>query len=285
MNYYYKIAGIIIQIQCPIDIKIQDESKPFLITSCNHDVAVQFIEENEIPEKRADLIYAQDINAYFENGHYVMQHFLQNREDVYAWLVKSSMDFYQCHYLRQYENQFSYSLAMLNLISLEQILLDFHAMILHCSFVKWKDKGILFTGPSGIGKSTQASLWEQCESAQIINGDRAILRNHEGKWKTHGLPFAGSSGIYRNDTVDLVAIVVLKQGKVNKLRKLSPMEAFKNIYNETTSQKWNKDAQIRIMDLITELIQSINVYELECLPDDSAVDILKKELEDGTKIY
>lgn len=31
---------------------------------------------------------------------------------------------------------------------------------LHASVINWKDKGILFSAPSGTGKSTQADLWK-----------------------------------------------------------------------------------------------------------------------------
>ena len=46
------------------------------------------------------------------------------------------------------------------------------AMVLHCSVLKVKSGVILFSGPSGIGKSTQAGLWTKYRKARVINGDR-----------------------------------------------------------------------------------------------------------------
>ena len=40
-------------------------------------------------------------------------------------------------------------------------LLQRSAVILHASYIDWDGSAILFTGPSGTGKSTQAELWEQ----------------------------------------------------------------------------------------------------------------------------
>lgn len=50
------------------------------------------------------------------------------------------------------------------------------AMVLHCSVLKVKSGVILFSGPSGIGKSTQAGLWTKYRKARVINGDRTLLK-------------------------------------------------------------------------------------------------------------
>lgn len=285
MKYYYKIADILIQIDIPISIRMQEESECFLVNDKDSepDVRIQFVAEDDMPYEKDNVQFSSDVTIYTLNDKYVLEYFLQSRDNPYAWLVKEAASLYRCHYLKGYHSQFAYSLAMLNLISLEQILLDFEAMILHCSFVRWNGHGILFTGPSGIGKSTQASLWKQYENAEILNGDRAAIRNMDGRWRAYGIPFAGSSGIYRNESADLSVIVILKQGKENRIRKISNIEAFKNIYKETTSHKWNRDFQNKIMDLISNLVESVQIYELECRPDGEAVEILKKEFYDGTK--
>ena len=59
---------------------------------------------------------------------------------------------------------------------------------LHASVINWKDKGILFSAPSGTGKSTQADLWKKYEGAKVINGDRALIRKR--KRRVYGLWFS-----------------------------------------------------------------------------------------------
>ena len=58
------------------------------------------------------------------------------------------------------------------------------------SFIRWQGRGILFSAPSGTGKSTQANLWVQHQGAEVINGDRAALRQVGGRWQAFGLPYA-----------------------------------------------------------------------------------------------
>ena len=94
----------------------------------------------------------------------------------------------------------------------------------------------------------------------------------------YGLPFAGSSAIFKNEKAEISHIIVLKQGKENKLTRLSPREAFIKIYSETTIHTWDKEFQNNIVNMITDLIQNIPVYQYECLPDKSAVDFLKQQI-------
>ena len=43
---------------------------------------------------------------------------------------------------------------------------------------------------------------------------------------------------------------------------------------------WDKEFQENIVNMITDLVQKIPVYQYECLPDKIAVDYLKKKIEE-----
>ena len=49
-------------------------------------------------------------------------------------------------------------------------------ILLHSSLIDWKGRGLMFLGPSGIGKTTQAELWNQYRDALIINGDAVFVQ-------------------------------------------------------------------------------------------------------------
>ena len=176
------------------------------------------------------------------------------------------------------EEDFKYSKNVLEGITIEKILNKFNAFILHSSFIKWQDKAIIFSAPSGTGKSTQADLWAKYENAEIINGDRSGIRKIDNKWTAYGLPIAGSSGIYKNKKAEISHIIVLRQGKENKLTKLSPREAFIKLYSETLVHTWDKEFQENIVNMITDVVQSVPIYQYECLPDKSEVDFLKEQI-------
>ena len=165
-------------------------------------------------------------------------------------------------------------------MSLEQILNKNNSFILHSSLISWKDKGILFSAPSGTGKSTQADLWEKYENAEVINGDKAGIRKINDTWKAYGLPFAGSSNIFKNKNVDISCILILRQGEENKLEYISEKDAFIKIYSETTIHTWDKEYQNKTIEQITDLVKSVPIYIYKCLPNRSSVDYLKMMIEE-----
>ena len=50
---------------------------------------------------------------------------------------------------------------------MKKILLKYNGIILHSSFINFENKAILFSAPSGTGKSTQADLWKKYKNAEI----------------------------------------------------------------------------------------------------------------------
>ena len=171
--------------------------------------------------------------------------------------------------------------VLLNLLCLEQLLLELDALMLHASFVRHQGRGILFSGPSGIGKSTQARLWEQHRGAEVLNGDRAAIRFADGAWWAYGLPLAGSSRIFRNEDAPIGAVVVLCQASENRIRTMSPAEAIRLLLPEFSIHRWDRAFLDRVLDLSTALLTAVPVYLLACTPEKSAVELLHSTLEKG----
>ena len=184
----------------------------------------------------------------------------------------------ECIYLRGKEYCLNYSRNIWDILGMETILLRNSGLLLHSSFIRCQGQAILFSAPCGTGKSTQAELWEKYEGADIINGDRAGLRNLDGVWKAFGLPYAGSSKIYRNESAPLGAIVLLRQAKDNHLRRLCPVEAFPDLYREITVHRWDRQFVENSTALLLRLLEDIPVYLLECRPDREAVEIVRNEI-------
>ena len=167
-------------------------------------------------------------------------------------------------------------------MGLERILLLNSGFFLHASLIKYQKKGIAFTAPSGIGKSTQAELWERYRGAEIINGDRAGIRLFtDGSVMAYGSPVSGSSGIVKNKEVCLDAIVVLRQAHENRVRRMKPAEAFRAVYSETLMNTWDAWYMDNMMALLIDVTSRIPAFLLECRPDEEAVQVLEQKLSDG----
>lgn len=167
---------------------------------------------------------------------------------------------------------------LLDAANLEHMLTALGAVSLHSSFITHNGQAILFSAPSGTGKSTQAALWEQHAGAEQINGDRSVIRCVDGVWTAFGFPFAGSSGIYKNKSAPIRAIVVLRQAPENAIARLGASEAFRLLYSETAIQRWNTQGHAAAVDLLIRLSAAVPVYRLGCTPDERAVNLLQKTL-------
>ena len=175
-------------------------------------------------------------------------------------------------YFSGMENSF-FHVAWESIVIREQRLL-FHAALIDTGF-----GGILFSGPSGIGKSTQADLWCRFRNTQLINGDRPVLQKCEDGWLGWGAPYAGSSRCYRNASSPITAIVMLKQAPQCGIRRLRPAEAFRRVYAQLTLNNWDETCVSLAADLVTALVWDVPVFEFSCTPDEAAVEFLEKELE------
>ena len=159
-----------------------------------------------------------------------------------------------------------------HLICAERFLLRHDAFLLHSSCVRIHGQAVLFSGPSGAGKSTQAELWRTHLGADILNGDRTIIRKTEEGFTAAGSIWAGSSGIYRQDEAPLAGIFLLQQSEENRVEKLG-FDAFIPLFSQTILNSWDPEYMARISALYAEVMDRIPVYRLFCRPDQDAVKL------------
>ena len=288
MQYLYKICGIQVLCEVPFRISMQRESEEFLDVAqknVREDIKMIFCPVDVLPvlsmegHRENDRLYIEK-----EDGQKIY-HCPTRNSPPYAcvtWPEDSNKEVY-CNYVRGKESYMNYSHNLCDLLGLETLLLKYNGLLFHSSFIQWKGKGILFTAPSGTGKSTQADLWAKYEGAEILNGDRAGLRCIEGHWTAFGLPLAGSSYIYRNESAPADTIVVLRQSPENRIRRLGPAEAFRYLYPEVTVHQWHRPWVEEASSMLLDLISHVPVWLLECRPDQGAVRLLKETIMERQK--
>ena len=167
--------------------------------------------------------------------------------------------------------------VILESAGLFDLLADHGMLILHSAYIVTPEgEGILFSGPSGAGKSTQAELWRQYAGAQVINGDRSLIRPADTT--VHGILYSGTSGICHNVSAPLRAIVLPVQAAENRLYTLRPQETFVRLLNQCAYYPWAADSAARMTELAAQLVGAVPVYAMECRKDESAVQALKTQL-------
>lgn len=167
-----------------------------------------------------------------------------------------------------------------SLFSLERRMYQHNHYVLHSSYIVYHDQAILFTAPSGVGKSTQAALWQKYRNIKIINGDRTLITKNRNKYFANGWPVCGSSKICHNHSYPLAAIVILDQGPINKIQQLSYFEKTKRLVKEITVNFHNQDYVNHYFEFIDQLINDIPIVHLTCTISEDAVDCLDNYLKE-----
>lgn len=168
---------------------------------------------------------------------------------------------------------------VLNGLEAEHHIVRHGGFLLHSSFVRIGDKAILFTAPSGTGKSTQAELWCKYRNAEIMNGDRTAVMPTADGVMAYGIPYCGTSGICRNAKLPIAAIVYLSQGKRSEVQSLTGLRAFRRLWEGCSVNVWDKKDVDQCCHSVTETVGKVPVLHLTCTPDESAVKVLESFLE------
>lgn len=150
---------------------------------------------------------------------------------------------------------------------------------LHAAAIEDQGRGILFLGPSGIGKTTQAERWAEFRGASIINGDVGFVQRTEREYIAWGTPWHGSSPYCLNASVPVKALVVLKQAPENRLRELTGFEKVSEIAGSVFYPTWLEDGMELCTDTLNHLLTDLPVYRLDNRADRESVEILAKELD------
>ena len=143
-------------------------------------------------------------------------------------------------------------------------------MPLHAALVEKDGYGVVFLGPSGMGKSTQAKLWVEHQGADCIIGDRPGLRRIDGQWIGFGMPWDGKDGIRQQKSVPIRALISLEQAPENSIRRLSKQEAMIVLLNQVMMPMWDDAAMELLTPLMGQLATEIPFFHLKNLPNKEA---------------
>ena len=280
MERFYEFAGLRIIIRIPDAVTYQEDDSllPFRVDGTSEPHCFDFSLVDTLPVPLGVCVVAQPSFAEFREGELTQRYIgtVQNRwEDAYICVAHRGKEHRVLLKSSSYPNRIG-SKTVLNVMGAEHLVAQNGGFVFHSSFVEYKGKGILFTAPSGTGKSTQADLWQKHRNAEIINGDRSAICVAEGGVVACGLPFAGSSGICLNKTLPLAAIIYLKQAPQDRIRRLAGAEAFRRIWEGCSVNTWDKADVTAVSATVQQVIDAVPVFELACTPDETAVKTLEE---------
>mgnify|MGYP004613623703 FL=1 len=163
----------------------------------------------------------------------------------------------------QYSPQYLETLAALRKIA--DFMPEKDCFLMHGAVIAWKDQGYLFAAPSGTGKSTHLALWKKYlgDQAEVINGDKPLLKVTEDEVWVYGTPWAGKEQWQVNKKVTLKGICFLGRGEKNSIQKIDSFSALpflmRQVYFTDAPQSAGKT-----MELLDQMLKIVPLYKMKC---------------------
>ncbi len=153
--------------------------------------------------------------------------------------------------------------------------------VFHGAAIEYKGSGVLFTAPSGTGKSTHIALWRRAfgDDVQIVNGDKPLLWcKEDGVWVC-STPWAGKENWQRNVNVPLRALCLLERGREDTMRPIDPSEVLGRLLSQIYLPR-GAEAAAATLELADALLTRIPVFLLSCTPSIHAAEVAFDTLKD-----
>lgn len=279
MDKTFCIGEFVFRLRCPDEIQppanflqfAADDGRPVQFT---YDIEVA----DELPRPETILVRHPDLAVFSTPGGEGRLLNVRGETEFYACYRETDAAHARISVTPEKLDSLRIDTMFVSLLALERRMIERGGMVLHCAYVHYNGKAILFSAPSGTGKSTQAGLWEQYRGADTVNGDRALLACPGGVWTAQGWPVCGSSKICHLRALPIHAIVMLRQAPENTVQRLHPAQAFAQLYTQITANRWNQAAHLHTIGLIEQLVGQVPVFELGCTISEQAVECLEQAL-------
>lgn len=281
MERYFKIGDFSFKMKSDIDLLIPAHFGLFETGEIETDYTYSVVIAKELPEVHGTVVHhTHDITVLDYNGLETRQINIYGESSPYAQYLEKDAHNAEIYIAEErLEEILKYDTTFTSLFALEKKMAERNALILHSSSIHYGDEAVLFSAPSGTGKSTQADQWKKYRGNTTINGDRNLLAKYDGRWHMLGWPVCGSSEICHNEKHPVKAIVMLEQAKTDSIVRLNGMQAYSRVFPQITCGRWDKKKALHVMDLTEKLISEVPVFLLKCTISENAVLILENELE------
>ncbi len=165
-----------------------------------------------------------------------------------------------------------FMLRFLMWVAYSLVALKFGVVPIHASSVVHNNQGVLFLGESGTGKSTHTQLWlKNIKDTTHLNDDSPLLRMVNGELMIYGSPWSGKVDCYKKEVYSVKSLVRIKQGSVNDIVKHGTLVAIGAVYPSCPPMYVHSEPLAdMILDMVSNIVKSVPIYTLTCLPNAEA---------------
>lgn len=151
-----------------------------------------------------------------------------------------------------------------------------HGLEVHAvGIVDERDRGHLFLGHSGAGKSTTARLWLAQPDIRILSDDRIILRRQNGQLRMYGTPWHGDAGISSPHSAPVTNIYFLEQYRHDEILSMAPGVAAAELFARSFVPRHCAQGLEFALSFIENVARTIPCKIFRFVPQQSAVEAIR----------
>jgi hypothetical protein len=167
-----------------------------------------------------------------------------------------------------------YALDSLLRVLLSWKLLGHHGFLLHAATVLRLGRAYVFTGRSGAGKSTVASLSQE---GTVLTDEISLLRREDGGWRAYGTPFWGEfRAAGSNTSAPVAGIFRLLQAPENRVTPIRPVTLLRSILPNVLFFSSEAQANRSLLEILTRAAKEVPGYNLEFRKNATFWEVLPK---------
>ncbi len=160
-------------------------------------------------------------------------------------------------------------------------LLAYERSILHSVSFVWRGKAFLLAAPSGTGKTTQYFNWQRLFPGEItmISGDMPVLeRREDGTVWAHHSVWNGKEKIGNPIAAPIGGLVLLEQGRENRIAPLSARDAIKPLFQQFIVRPETEEQILALSRLMDALLRSVPCFKFVNRGDEASTILLRETL-------
>jgi hypothetical protein len=283
-RYAYRVGGITVGLFPPLDMQLRfdREFEAFRVSAANLDVQidVDWVEHISRPATMPVFDSGGLWTLYEEAGgyrFYFATPFLGTTPYKAAWFDKEFKRGRIALMRRYFDtrrpvNPLEYPLD--ELLTIHRLSrgegLEVHAV----GVVDESNRGHLFLGHSGAGKSTSARLWQERPGVRVLSDDRIILRCEGGRVRMFGTPWHGDAGLARAESAELSAMYLLQHGSANHLTPVSAGRAAAELLARSFIPHHCPEGLQSTLHSLDQITRNVPCSLFQFVPDQSAVETI-----------
>ena len=145
------------------------------------------------------------------------------------------------------------------------------AVLMHACGILDASGGYVFCGPSGMGKSTLATLWSRA-GGQVISEDRLMVRRQDGAIRMFSTPRVGETD---RAEAGVTVVGMLRQAEANSFAAIGGATAISQLLTSCV-QFYHQPGHVQNgLDTVMDIAERVPLFDVGFRPDSSIVEAIR----------